>query len=127
MLYLAERLTRPVGKKPKKTNETVFTLEAISKHVALSRDDSIKDFEAIVSIRNCIAHNAGIPRDEKYREKLNESIQRLEGFSLANWHFLGSHIAIEKDALNRYVEEMKHLVIDLYRVADEKGLLKSNT
>jgi hypothetical protein len=127
VLYLAESLTRPVGKKPNNKNETVYRLEIISKRVTLKRDDSIKDLEAIVRIRNCIAHNAGIPRDNKYRENLNKSIQRLEGFSLANWHCFGKRIAIEKDALNRYIEEMKHLVIDLHKAADEKGLLKNNT
>lgn len=125
--YLFQRLTRPVGKKPKGKNKTIYALEVINERVGLKRDAPIKAFEALVWVRNCIVHGSGIERDYKYREKLSEAIQQLNGFSLANWHCFGSHVAIEKGALDNYIEEMKHFVVDLHKVACEKGVIKNNT
>ncbi len=125
--YLIQRVAKPVEKKPDRKNKTVYALEVLNERTGLKCDDSIRDFEALVRVRNCIAHSAGLEEDYEHRDQLPEAIQRLKGFSLANWHFFGNHVAIEKGALDRYIENMKHLVVDLYKAAHEKGLLKSGT
>ena len=127
VVYLVQRLKMPIDKVPKGKNKTIHALEFINKHLGLRYGALIKDFEALVWLRNCIAHCAGIERDYKYRDNLPKAIKRLKGFSLANWHFLGSHVAIEKNALDKYIEETKHLVVDLHKAAHEQGFLKVNT
>lgn len=124
--YLVQMVVEPIGKRPDKKNKTVYVLEILNERTGLKRNEAIKDFEALVRVRNCIAHSAGLERDYKHRNKLPGAIQRLKGFSLANWHFFGSHVAIEKGALDTYIGEMKYLVVDLYKVAHEQGLLKAD-
>lgn len=124
--YLVQSIKIPINE-PAGINKTVHALGVINRYVGLKHDESIKDSEALVWLRNCIAHCAGIERDYKYRDNLPKAIKRLKGFSLANWHFLGIHVAIEKNALDKYIEEMKHLVVDLHKAAHEQGFLKVNT
>lgn len=125
--YLAQHLVETVGPKPQGKNKTIHQLEVLNKRTCLRRDDSIKNLQALVWVRNCIAHSAGLERDYKYRDKLPEAVQRLTGFSIANWHFIGSQVAIEKGALDKYIQEMKHLVVDLSKLAHEKKIIKSDT
>ncbi len=110
-------------KKPKNSskNETVYALEILNECAGLKYDDAIKDFEVLVWVRNCIAHSAGLERDYEHREELPAALQRLNGITLKNWHFLGCHVAIEKGALDAYIEEMKRLVVDLHKVANEQA------
>lgn len=125
--YLAQHLVEPVGKEPNGKNKTIYTLEVLNERTGLRRDDPINDFEALVWVRNCIAHSAGLERDYKYRDRLPEAIQRLNGLSLANWHFFGSHVVIEKRALDKYIQEMKNLVVDLHKAAHDKKIIRSDT
>jgi hypothetical protein len=125
--YLAQRAVEPIGKKPNGKNETVYALEVLNERAGLKRNEAIKDFEALVRVRNCIAHSAGLERDYEHRNQLPGAIQRLKGFSLASWHFLGSHVVIEKGALDTYVREMKRLVVGLHKAAQEQGHLKIDT
>lgn len=125
--YLAQRAVEPIGEKPNGKNETVYALEILNERTGLKRNESIKDFEALVWVRNCVAHSAGLERDYKHRNQLSGAIERLKGFSLASWHFFGSHVAIEKGALDTYVGEMKRLIVDLHKVAQEQGHLKVDT
>ncbi|PTQ78433.1 hypothetical protein C8R26_1021 [Nitrosomonas oligotropha] len=127
VVYLVQGLKMPIDKVPKGKNKTIHALEFINKHLGLRYGALIKDFEALVWLRNCIAHCAGIERDYEYRDKLPEAISRLKGFSLAKWHFLGSHVAIERSALDKYIEEMKHLVVNLYKAAHEQSFLTLDT
>jgi hypothetical protein len=122
-------LSNATGKKTKKPNgknEAVHTLEEIAKRAKLECVDLVRDFQALCDVRNCIAHSAGLDQNVERQERLHEAIARLEGFSLAKWHFLGSHVAIEKEALDKYIERMSSLVTDLHRAADEQGLFTAN-
>jgi len=125
--YLSLNAAKAVGKGGKTDNETVFRLKVLTKRAGLERGESISHFEALAHVRNCIAHNAGLKKGYKYAAELPDSISRLKGFSLAQGHFLGSHVVIERGALDTYIEDMKHLVVDLHKNADEQGLLKSDT
>ena len=115
---LVQSAAKPINKpRGLKENETVHDLKSLNERAGLKRVEAIIDFEALIRVRNCIAHSAGLERDYKYREDLLASIQRLKGFSLENWNFCGCHVAIEKDALDAYIEEMKLLIVDLHKVA----------
>lgn len=124
---LTQHLIEPIGEKPEGKNKTIYVLEVLNERTGLGRDDPIKDFEALVWVRNCVAHSAGLERDYEYWDQLPGVVQRLNGFSLANWHFFGSHVAIEKGALDKYIQEMKYLVVDLHKAVHEKKVIRSDT
>lgn len=125
--YLAINTVEPMGKEPKGRSKTIYMLEVLNDRTELGREDQIRDFEALVWVRNCVAHSAGLARDYKYRDELPEAVQRLSGFSLADWYFFGSHVAIENGALDKYIQEMKQLIVALFKAADEKGVIKSKS
>jgi len=118
-------LSHASGKKPKKPegkNEAVHAVEVLAGRARLECNDLIRDFQALCDVRNCIAHSAGLDQNVRRQQRLRDAIARLEGFSLAEWHFLGSHVAIEKEALDKYIERMKSFVTDLHRAMDAQGL-----
>lgn len=104
------------------TNHTVKVLKEFSARAQLPAQSTIEEYEALVNVRNCIAHSAGILRTYKFKDTLPVSVARLQGFSLENWHIFGDQVCIERDALNPYIDRMKELVIDLHRTMHEKGL-----
>lgn len=106
------------------TNHTVMVLREFSTRVQLPAQSTIEEYEALVNIRNCIAHSAGILRTYKFKNTLPDSIARLQGFSLENWHIFGNHVCIERNALNPYIDRMRELVINLHQTMDEKGFMR---
>ena len=124
---LCQNLIEPV-EDPGKEKSAVNRLKILTNRAGLERGELISNFEALTYVRNCIAHNAGLEEGDKFETDLPKTISRLgKGFSLAGWHFLGSHVAIDKGALEKYIEEMQPLMVDLSKKAYEQGLLKSDT
>ena len=80
----------------------------------LKRDEEIQLFMDFVHIRNCIAHSAGLIKGDKNSKKIVASVERLDGFSLENLHYLGKHVYIQKGALNPYAEKMKQFVLEFH-------------
>jgi hypothetical protein len=87
----------------------------------------VQDYEAVVHLRNCIAHNAGIEEHYQFREQLAAAVERLKGVSLDNWHYLGKHVCIAKGALNPYIRQIGDLVVALHKATHQQGLLRSDT
>ncbi len=127
VLLLVDRLKEGLRQKPTSLNDTVHALTELMDRTGLQRKEVLLDYEALVQVRNCITHSAGIEKNYKYRKKLPVALDRLSGFSLGNWHFFGKHICIEKAALNPYIEAMSKLVVELHKAAHEKGLLRDDT
>jgi hypothetical protein len=88
---------------------------------------AVRDYEALVKVRNCIAHAAGIVKYDKYREGLPDAIKRLAGFSIDSWHFMGQHICIHRGALNRCFDSAGQLVVTIHRACYEQNLLICDT
>lgn len=120
--FLVKRLREPVGKRPQGCNETVHNLFELHRSAGVGKTDTVSDYEALVCIRNCIAHSAGIEEHYQFRDQLLKAVSRLSGFTLDNWHFFGRHVCIEKGALNPYVKSMGGFVTLLYKAAHEQGL-----
>jgi hypothetical protein len=120
---LADRLREPLGEKPSGQNETVYVLRELERRIQTGGSDVIDDYEALVQVRNCITHNAGVERGYKWSSDLPAATGRLTGFSIDNWHFFGRHICIERGALSPYVEKLGGLVVALHRGTHEQGLL----
>jgi hypothetical protein len=124
--FLMEHVKTALSEKPKGRNETVHALFELQKLTGVGDANVVRDYEAIVHIRNCIAHSAGIEEHYEFRAQLAASVDRLDGFSLDNWHFLGKHICINKGALNPYVQQISALVIALHKATHEQGLLRND-
>lgn len=124
--FLNEGALFPVSEKTKqdKTNHTVKVLKELSARTQLPAQSTIEAYEALVNVRNCIVHSAGILRTYQFKDTLPDSVARLHGFSLENWHIFGNHVCIERGALNPYIDLMEELVIDLHRTMSEKGLMQ---
>lgn len=92
----------------------------------IQRNEDIRIFEDLVRVRNCITHSAGLIKDDKYSEQTVESVQRLDGFSLDNWHFIGTHVCIGGGSLNPYAEMLKQLVVELHKGGSRQSTDWSN-
>ena len=122
--FIAKRLKNPLPPKPKEQNETAHTLRELDARTGSNKIEVVSDYEALVHIRNCIAHNAGIEQHYRYRSTLVKSVDRFRGFSLDNWHFLGKHICIEEGALKPYIEQLGQFIVTLHKACHDQGLLR---
>lgn len=107
-----------------RTNLTVKTLREFAARAGIDASAVIDDYEALVQIRNCIAHSAGIIETYRFKESLRPAVARIGGISLANWHFFGDQVCIEKGALEPHIDRAAELVISLHSAMRERGLLK---
>lgn len=87
--FLNIRALVPVPEKRDGTNQTVRVLRELSERTQRSAESSIDDYEALINVRNCIVHSAGLLETYQFKDTLPASVARLRGFSLANWHFFG--------------------------------------
>lgn len=123
--FLGDHLQSPLSK-PKRCNKTVHGLHELQRLTGAGAANTVLDYEALVRVRNCIVHSAGIEKRYEHRNELAKAVDRLAGFSLGNWHFLGRHVCIEKAALNPYVQQMADLIFAIHTAADQKGLLRND-
>ena len=121
---LNKQLTQPI-KNQSGCNLTVHSLKILNKRTQLGKMNSIDNYKALVEARNCIVHNAGLERGYKYPDALEQSLERLEGIYLDNWYLYGTHVCIEREALNQYIDEIGETVVDLRAATDKQGLLKN--
>ena len=127
--FLNQRAIAPVPEKKRgdKTNHTVKVLRELCARAGVSAHATIDDYEAIVNVRNCIVHSAGILKTYQFKRTLPAAIARLHGFSLANWNFFGDQVCIEPGALNQQIDHMEKLVVDVDREMSERGLMQPNS
>ncbi len=110
--------------KPKGFNETVYAISELQNRTGISSVEIDEDYKALVHVRNCIAHNAGIVERYRYPNDLEEAVSRLSGFSLDNWGFFGNQVCIRKEALTPYIERIRNFIVACHRAADKQGLLR---
>lgn len=115
---------RPVVIKQDGTNSTVQVMRELSARTDQVCESTIADYQALVNVRNCIAHSGGLLETYKFKDTLPADIARLPGFSLANWNFLGNQVCIERRALEPHIDNMNELVVRLHRSMHEGGLLQ---
>lgn len=122
--FLNMRAVAPVPEKRDGTNQTVRILRELVARAQLSAGSAIDDYEALINVRNCIVHSAGLLETYQFKDSLPASVARLHGFSIANWHFFGDQVCIERAALDQYIDEMGKLVVDLHQSMHERGLMQ---
>ena len=118
-----ERLREPILPRPKGCNETVHALSQLSVRTGVGTADLIADYRALVRVRHCIAHNAGMIDEYRYASGLAEATDRLAGFSLDSRNLFGRHVCIERDALPPYIEAMHDFIVGSKKAAHEQGLV----
>ena len=122
--YLNQSAMSPVSDARDGTNLTVKILRRFAAQAAIDAGAVIDDYEALVQIRNCIAHTAGIVETYRFKDTLSDAVSRINGISLANWHFFGDQICIERGALEPYIDRAALFVVALHTAMRERGLLK---
>lgn len=122
--FLNSQSVAPIHDKNDGKNPTVTVLRELSARAQLHANETIDDYEALVNVRNCIAHSVGILETYKFKETLAGFIARLHGFSLANWHCFGAQVCIDRGALDTYIDKTEGLVVDLHRAMHEQGLMR---
>lgn len=122
--YLNRCAFSPVPDVRDGTNLTVKTLREFAARAGVDDVTVIDDYEALVQIRNCVAHSAGVVETYRFKNDLPAAVSRLNGVTLANWHFFGDQICIERGALEPHIDRAAELVVSLHSVMRERGLLK---
>ena len=122
--FLNQRARGPVPEMRDGTNHTVRVLREFSERTSIPAQIAIDEYEALVKVRNCVVHSAGLVATYQFKDALPDAVSRLRGFSLANWHFFGDQVCIERGALEPYIDRMSKLVVDLHRAMNEQGLLQ---
>ncbi|MBI3527999.1 MAG: hypothetical protein HY067_08510 [Betaproteobacteria bacterium] len=121
--YLNRSAFNPVPDKKDGTNHVVRVLREFTARVSVDPQGVIDDYEALVQIRNCVVHSAGVVATYQFKRELPNAIARINGISLGNWHFFGDQICIERGVLERYIDKTASLVVDLHTKMRERGLL----
>lgn len=122
--YLNRSSSNPVPDKKDGTNLTVKILRKFTARASVDPLRVIDDYEALVKIRNCIVHSAGVVATYQFKQDLPNAVARIEGVSLGNWHFFGDQICIERGALEGHIDQTASLVVELHTKMREQGLLK---
>jgi hypothetical protein len=111
---LLHHLKAPLAAKPGGQNFTVHALFELEQRLDAGVRELILDYEALVRVRDCIVHSAGLEQDYRYKDQLPSFLYRLSGIYLGNWHFIGRHICIENGALNPYISRLASHVTMLH-------------
>lgn len=106
------------------TNFTVRVLREFSSRATADPGDVIETYEALVQIRNCIAHSAGLVATYRFKDALPVAVSQIPGIGIGDWHFSGDHICIERGALEPHMDKMARFVITLHTAMHGRGLLK---
>lgn len=117
---IVSQMIQQPPKQPEKKNKTVFIMEHINRISGLSKEEQIRSFEDLVKVRNAIAHSSGLEAYAKYPEELAEAVNRLFGFSLDNWHFLGKHVCIAEGAIEHYANEIEEAIVQMHIALNEQ-------
>jgi hypothetical protein len=122
--YLNRSASVPVPDSRDGTNHTIKVIREFATRAAIDPGGVVEDYEALVQIRNCIVHSAGIVATSRFKDDLPKAVARISGISLANWNFFGEQVCIERGALEPYIDKTSNLVISLHTAMREKGFLK---
>ena len=119
--HLKEKLS---SKPPGRTSLTVHRLSELRARTGVGTPELIADYAALVRVRDCIAHNAGMAESPKYERDLSQAVARLEGFSFDTRNLIGRHVWIERNALDPLIVSMQDFIVGLKTAAYEQGLVR---
>ena len=105
---------------------SVDYLFKLDHRAGLHETEILQGYEALVHVRNCIAHTSGLVKGYEHSKELPDDIKRLNGIYIGNWHFLGKYICIEGGALLPYIRSMANYIEHLYEACSNQELWKSD-
>ncbi len=122
---LQRRATFEFPAKPKRKNLAVHILETLNIQTGL--DDPSADIlqvEALILVRNCVIHEAGLIEHHKHKDDLRSGLQILSGMQLSNKNFLGESVEIEVGALEAAIARIGTWLTALEKRSIENGFIK---
>ena len=112
-----------IEEKPKGVNKTVHILRSFEGQLSIDATKTIDDYENLVFVRNVVAHNSGVVPGCEFEDQVREAVNKLEGFSITNWHFIGDCVKIERDSLKPYIQALGSLLPSMCEKTDKRGAL----
>lgn len=104
-------------------NLAVKVLRHYAMQTNVNSADVIDNYEALVQIRNCISHSAGVVKTYRFKDSLPVAVSRISGITIGSWHFFGDQICIERGALEPHIDQTAKLVTMLHIAMRGQGLL----
>jgi len=124
LLTLKKRASFKFPRKPDKQNEAIYVLSEFNKKMNLGLEEKILILEALVKIRNCIVHDAGLLASSQYENDLRHLIPTLLGIRISNLNFLGEGIEIETGFIQGVIRDVRVWLPNLEKVASAQKLLR---
>lgn len=127
LLALKKRTSFKFPKTPNGKNEAVHILSVFNLRASLSLDNQISSLEALIYIRNCIVHAAGLLASCKHEPELRKTLETLTGIKVSDLKFLGDSIEIETGFLKGVIKDVRLWLPNVEKVVLERGLLRKQT
>ena len=90
-------------------------------------DNFLSIIDALIKVRNCIAHSGGIVTDYKYSDEIRSVVQKLEGFSIGNGGLSDEFIIIERGSVELLGKKLSEWVSSLINTSFEKCIMKTSS
>jgi len=123
LLALKKRTSFKFPKTPDGKSEAVHILSVFNSKAILSLEQEITAIEALIYVRNCIVHAAGLLASYKHEGELRKTLTTLSGVKVSDLHFLGDGIEIESGFLEGVIKDVRLWLPNLEKVVSERGLL----
>lgn len=107
LLALKKRTSFKFPKTPDGKSEAVHILSVFNSKAILSLEQEITAIEALIYVRNCIVHSAGLLAAYKHEGELRKTLTTLSGVKVSDLHFLGDSIEIESGFLEGVIQEAR--------------------
>lgn len=124
LLALKQRTSFTFPKTPDKKNEAIHVLSVFNEKADLALEREILSLEALIYIRNCIVHAAGLLASYKHETELRQRLASMTGIKVSNINFLGEGIEIETGFLEGAIKEVRVWLPNIEKVISERGFLR---
>lgn len=121
---LKKRSNIKIPKKTNRTSDAVHLLIQFDQSASAGLSSKIQIIETLVQVRNCIVHAAGLLASYKHSSDLQQRLSTYNGIRISDINRLGDAIEIEKNHLQRVVEDVKGWLPSLENDMQAKGLLR---
>ncbi|MCG3185943.1 MAG: hypothetical protein IOMNBAOH_00485 [Rhodocyclaceae bacterium] len=124
LLALKQRTSFAFPQKPDKKNEATHVLSVFNEKAALALEQEILSLEALIYIRNCIVHAAGLLASYKHETELRQRLATMAGIKVSNINFLGEGIEIETGFLQCAIKDVRRWLPNIEKAILERGFIR---
>lgn len=108
---------------PKGSNKSIHILKTLLERVKYQGFHNLENLEKIIKIRNCIAHSMGSVKSYKYGKEIEGFLESLNGFSIADNHFIDGVINIERGAIESIIMETQSWATNFIEECRQKSII----